>query len=463
MKRTLNADRIKHLYSRMAFGLQYAEFEKLADHPVKKEAEKLIRQSRKSEPLRVVSELLIRPLAQNGASEAQIKEYIEKRNRQELDLNIAWMERLAQSSEPLREKMTLFWHGHFACRLNNGFYLQQLNNVQREHALGNFRTLLTEVSKSPAMLSFLNNQQNRKGRPNENFARELMELFTLGIGNYTENDIRESARAFTGWQYRGKTGEFFFNEKQHDTGVKRFFGREGHFSGEDIIDMILANRQTSKFIATKVYRFFVNDTPDNAHISEMAEAFYNSRYEIRPMLETMLSSEWFYDSRNVGNKIKSPVELLTGLNRMFSIRYENPRVLLQLQRALGQALFYPPNVAGWPGGTSWIDSSSLMARLKLPSLLLNGGVIEFSGKADPEDEAFIAAAKRQRLSIEKRTQTTADWQGFTKKMPRGIQAEQLAYFILAPEVRQGALSKLNAVDLKGIVLQVISSPEYQLC
>jgi uncharacterized protein (DUF1800 family) len=157
------------------------------------------------------------------------------------------------------------------------------------------------------MLQFLNNQQNQKGHPNENFARELMELFTLGRGHYTEQDIKESARSFTGWAYDGKTGTYTFRPKVHDDGVKTFMNTTGNFCGEDIIDMLIANKQTAIFISTKLYRYLVNDVPDTAFINQMADVFYKSGYEIRPLLEFVFHSDWFYNDKNIGNLIKSPV------------------------------------------------------------------------------------------------------------------------------------------------------------
>src|SRR5690606_34692278 len=192
------------------------------------------------------------------------------------------------------------------------------------------KTLTIEVSQSRAMLSFLNNQQNRKGKPNENFARELMELFTLGVGNYTEDDVKESARAFTGWRYNSE-GKFEFNTKLHDDGMKTFFGKEGEFNGQDIMDMIFEKREAAYFITRKLYRFYVNEQVNEEHIRELGDYFYDNNYEIKPLLQRMYTSEWFYEDNNVGNKIKSPIEFIAGLNRQFFIEYEDPRVLLRFQ------------------------------------------------------------------------------------------------------------------------------------
>ena len=372
---------------------------------------------------------------------------------------------MVNTSAPLREKVTLFWHGHFACRSNNPMFAQQLNNIQRKHALGSFKTLLIAVSKAPAMLQYLNNQQNRKGRPNENFARELMELFTLGIGNYTEQDIKESARAFTGWTYDAK-GQFQLRPNFHDEGNKTFFGKTGNFDGEAIIDIILENPKTAHFIARKFYIFLVNEIPNESHVKELGDYFFSKQYDISAMLKKMFTSDWFYAASNVGTKIKSPAEFLVNLSRVFYVTYNRPQVLIQLQSSLGQYLFNPPNVAGWPGGKSWIDSSSLMLRLKIPSLVLNDGQIDFSGKADPEDEAVIALDKPANAKPKPKSYVNAqsDWAKFLGSLPKDIKPLALAQFLLQPPVNQKIAQMISDnKGLKSTAIEVTSLPEYQLC
>src|SRR5436190_7897638 len=257
----------------------------------------------------------------------------ERKRRQQLsregirNLNLYWLKEMVNSSAQLREKMAFFWHGHFACRNLNVFYQQGLLDVIRRNALGNFGTLLKEVSKSAAMLNFLNNQQNRKDHPNENFAREVMELFTLGRGNYTEEDIKEGARAFTGWTSNVK-GEYVFRRFQHDFGSKTFLGKTGNLTGEEVLDHLLAQKQTARFITQKMYKFFVNDTPDQKNIEWLADRFYKNDYDIGKLCEDIFTSDWFYDDKNIGVKIKSPVELLTGIQRMLPMTLENEESLM---------------------------------------------------------------------------------------------------------------------------------------
>ena len=370
---------------------------------------------------------------------------------------------MGTTNATLREKMTLFWSNHFACRTLKAGFAQQLNNIQRENALGNFHTLVTEVSKSPAMLQFLNNQQNHKGHPNENFARELMELFTIGRGNYTEQDVKESARAFTGWGF-DVDGTFKMRNFLHDSGQKTFMGQTGNFDGDDIIKIILARKETAHFISNKLYKYLVNEVPDPDHVNAMADVFYTANYEIKPLLEFVFTADWFYADKNTGNLIKSPVELLVGLNRQFYITYQKPEVILLFERTLGQVLFNPPNVAGWSGGRNWIDSSSLMYRIKIPSTLLNDGLIDFRGKADPEDEAYLATIRNQQQFVATKVQAQPNWDKFLNNIPKHATITTIAQFMLEPGLSNTLTNTLDqTADIKAAVIEMVSTPEYQLC
>jgi len=457
-----NLKLIKHLYARAGFGLCFSDKRSEERHSVKKEVKELFKASEAAEPLSVVQDNIDYMKLATADMQAK-KQIIQQQRQQEKDLNLAWMNRMSITNAQLREKMTLFWHNHFACRINNAFYAQQLNNIQRNYALGNFRDLLLAVSKSPAMLQFLNNQQNHKGHPNENFARELMELFTIGRGNYTEQDIKESARAFTGWGF-DKDGVFKVRPFQHDNGQKTFLGKTGNLDGEDIINRLLEQKQTAVFISNKLYKYLVNEVPDPAHVHEMAEVFYKANYEIKPLLEYVFTADWFYDDKNIGNMIKSPINFLVGLNRQFYITYQRPEVLLEFQRALGQVLFNPPNVAGWPGGKNWIDSSSLMYRLKIPSIVLDGGLIDFAGKAGPEDEAYLATMRNRQTAVSTKVQAQPDWDKFLQTIPKNLSKTDIAQFMLEPAL-SAALQNAAAqsADIKTLAIELVSTPEYQLC
>jgi len=472
--------KVKHLYNRAAFGVSYKDLHKLSRKNLEKIVDNLLKAPKEPDTITLIDESASRQqlLMQSGLyakkdltdeEKKQKQDIVKMQNEKSRELNINWVEKMINTSNPLREKITLFWHGHFACRSNNPLFAQQLNNIQRENGLGSFRTLLIEVSKSPAMLQYLNNQQNRKGKPNENFARELMELFTLGRGNYTEQDIKESARSFTGWMY-DKDGTFISRPALHDAGTKTFFGKTGNFDGENIIDIILEKPQTAEFISRKAYKFFVNDTPNETHVKELATHFYNSKYNIAELMKKMFISDWFYAPENVGTKIKSPVEFLVGLSREFYVTYNKPQVLIQLQSSLGQYLFNPPNVAGWPGGQSWIDSSSLMLRMRIPSLVLNDGQIDFSGKADPEDEAVLAQSKTATVAVNTKakpksfTDSKADWPKFLDTLPKDITPVELAEFLLQPRLNEKiSIMITNNKGLRSTSVELTSMPEYQLC
>lgn len=456
-----NLRKIKHLYARAGFGLSFEEEKSAGKDSINKAVSALFKTSEKEDPINSVKANTDYAMLAKGDKDAK-KQFMQMQREEEKALNEAWISRMSTTDAVLREKMTLFWHNHFACRSKDSFSAQQLNNIQRANALGNFRELLVAVSKSPAMLQFLNNQQNRKGHPNENFARELMELFTIGRGNYTEPDVKESARAFTGWGF-DKNGEFIFRQSQHDDGEKVFLGKTGNLTGEDIISRLLEQKQTARFISTKLYKYLVNETPDAEHVNAMADIFYNTNYEISPLLEFVFTAPWFYQEKNEGNLVKSPVEFLIAMNRQFYITYQKPEVLLQFQKVLGQVLFYPPNVAGWPGGRSWIDSSSLMFRLKIPSTVLNGGLIDFKGKADPEEEAYIANNRSQQVAVYSKVQAQPDWDRLLKAIPEGFTNQQIAAFLLQTNLSITLSAELNAApDIKTAIIQTVSTPEYQL-
>ncbi len=400
------------------------------------------------------------------------------------NLNLYWLHEMVSSNAQFREKMAFFWHGHFACRNLNVFYQQGLLDIIRRNALGNFGTLLKEVSRSAAMLFFLNNQQNRKDHPNENFAREVMELFTLGRGHYTEQDIKEAARAFTGWAATAK-GEFIFRRGQHDYGEKTLLGQTGDLDGEDVLDILLEQKQTARFITEKIYRFFVNDQPDAKRIDWLADRFYKSKYEIAQLMEDIFTSDWFYDERNIGTKIKSPVELLAGIQRMLPMKLENEESLIVLQRLLGQMLFYPPNVAGWPGGKTWIDSSTLMLRMRIPQLINDKDEMNVAPK-DDDDQAMgnkddpdsyrddTAVMKKTKMGKGvKSIQANVDWQPYVdhfEKTGREKLLNTMAGILLqtktavdASVIKQHADESDRNSFIRSATIQIMSTPEYQLC
>ena len=275
-----------------------------------------------------------------------------------------WANRMVATNSPLQEKMALFWHGHYAINESKvRDYRKLLVELELFHEMGtgSFRDLMVAVAQDPAMLSFLDAGVNVKGASNENFAREIMELFTMGVGNYTETDIREAARAFTGWNYDDL--DFVINTEQHDAGGKTFLGHTGDFDGVDIIDIIMEQPVTAEYIAGKIYRYYVRDELNSELQTELGNVFREADYEVAALLETMFLSKDFYNAASVGVHIKSPVELAISTYRKLGLN-DVPGVpdFNQATGALGQTLFRPPTVAGWAGGRSWITPGLLLER-----------------------------------------------------------------------------------------------------
>jgi len=409
------------------------------------------------------------------------KKQMRKQSQQDIkSLNLAWLNEMVNTDAQLREKTSLFWHGHFASRNLNIFYQQLLLDTIRKNALGNFGDLLREVSKSAAMINFLNNNQNRKDHPNENFAREVMELFTIGRGNYSEDDVKEAARAFTGWG-ANLQGEFVFRKFQHDNGDKNFLGKSGNFDGDDVLNILLQQKQTANFIAKKIYRFFVNDNIDESKVAWLGSRFYQSNYNIKSLLEDIFTSEWFYDAKNIGARIKSPVELIVGIQRMLPMNIQNEDVLLIVQRLLGQLLFYPPNVAGWPGGANWIDSSTLMFRLRIPEIIYASDQFDLKPKDDDDQMMGMKEMNEDAMRIKgfgkinggQMIKAQISWDKYLKKFDN-VQKENLANEIattilqVQDGVDENTLKKYTDNSSKesfiqSATIQLMSTPEYQLC
>ncbi|MCH2045531.1 MAG: DUF1800 domain-containing protein, partial [Saprospiraceae bacterium] len=337
-------------------------------------------------------------------------------------------------------------------------------NTLRKLALGNFKDLVLAVSRDPSMIFYLNNQQNRKTSPNENFARELMELFTIGRGNYTEQDVKESARAFTGWFVNKGTRKFEFKHNQHDFGEKTFMGKTGKFNGEDIIDIILERKETAYYIASKVYRYFVNPKTDETHIKELGDKFYNSQYDISAMMRHLFMADWFYDNQHQGVKIKSPIEFIVGISKILQLDFENKNSVLFIQRALGQILFHPPNVAGWAGNHAWIDNSTLLFRCNMIGVVFERADINFKVK-----EEFEAQHRNNRI---KKIKLTANLKAIQNAFgqSKDLEKDLSAYLLRCKaNVKDSFVSKFVAHaatqedKFKAYLLGLMSMPEYQMC
>ena len=280
-------------------------------------------------------------------------------------LQALWLYRMIFTAHPLRERMTLFWHNHFVSgeqKVRDARLMYAQNTLFRTQALGNFATLLHAVAKDPAMVVYLDNAQNRKGAPNENFAREVMELFTLGQGHYSERDIKEAARAFTGWGVDRASGSFAFLPRLHDDGEKTVFGKGGDFDGDQVLDLILERRETALFIVDKLWKEFVSPTPDRQIVERVARDFRTSKYDLKVALRELLQTNAFWSRENRATLVKSPVEIVVGTLRQLEVAPSETLPLAFAVAGMGQNLFAPPNVRGWPGGDEWINSNTLLAR-----------------------------------------------------------------------------------------------------
>nr|WP_299074582.1 DUF1800 domain-containing protein [uncultured Allomuricauda sp.] len=451
-----------HLYKRAGFGISLKKAKEKLSKKREDIIEDLFQSSKKATQLEVpVDEIKDLVKMSSGKISKETRDEIRKLSRQKLlDFNREWIYRMADTNEQLRERMTLFWANHFVVRGRNIVYLQSFNNTLRKHALGNFRDFVVAVAKEASMLNYLNNQQNRKKKPNENFARELMELFTLGEGQYSEKDIKEAARAFTGWRHNFK-GDFAFREKIHDFESKAFMGKTGNFDGEDIVDIILEQPQCAYFISKKIYNYFVSHEANEDHIEEMADIF-RVNYDISEVMRHVFMSKWFYDKSIMGTKIKSPTDVLVGMMRIVPYKFKKTKELVYVQKLLGQELLNPPNVAGWSGGKKWIDSNTMMVRLKLPSVLLSDGIISFDVKGEFEDSLTEFNKKK---NVGRRLDVESDWNFFENEYKKSSHAE-LASVVLGANLQEEAKSFMDSLEKESkaeYCIQLMSIPEFQLC
>ena len=447
----------KHLVSRAGFGIHHNDIEKLKNISQKKLYQEL-KSTSDYKPIEIEAYKITYQKYQEMSKSIDKKPVNQYNKDHNLAIGKAWQNLMINSSNQLQEKMALFWHGHFATRIQQSLFNLDIINIFRKHGLGNFRDLLFEVSKSPAMLNFLNNQQNKKAKANENFARELMELFTLGTGNYSEKDIRESSRAFTGWSY-DENGEFRENLKQHDDGEKEFFGKTGNFTGTDIINMILEKPQCAKFITTKIYKYFVYETPDDKQIQSLSETFFKSNYDIKTLLDEIFLSNWFYAEKNIGAKVKSPVDLIVGIRRILPMDIQNGNTIYNFERILGQQLLQPPNVAGWPSGIGWIDSSTLLLRMKIPSVMAGYKTLDIEPKSD--DDLNMGRGEKKLIVNNKQNKITIHWESVSNILNEDL------FALLLPnptDKMRNMITEFNAGKSKQhLMISLMCTPEYQLC
>jgi uncharacterized protein (DUF1800 family) len=374
----LGADDARFLLTRTGFAPTEAQVREFAPLSRAAAVERLLagaRAAARAAPPDWVAEPVQRPRLQQMSDEER-RAFQQRTITRGFELRAWWMAEMLSTDSPLTERMTLFWHNHFTSSLQKVRVPQLIyrqNLLLRRHALGSFGDLLHAASKDPAMLIYLDAATSRRGAPNENFAREVMELFTLGEGRYGERDIKEAARAFTGWSLDPETLEFRYRPHLHDDGVKTILGRSGGFDGDAVLDILLAQPACAEFIAAKLWREFVAGEPaqaDRAELRRIAGVLRETRYDIKSALRALFNSPRFYAPEHRAGLVKSPVELVVGTVRQLGVIYDDALPFAFAVAGLGQNLLAPPNVRGWPGGEAWITSATLLARKQFAERLL---------------------------------------------------------------------------------------------
>jgi uncharacterized protein (DUF1800 family) len=384
-----------------------------------------------------------------------------------------WLDRMAKGPRPLQEKLTLFWHGHFATsvqKVRDAYLMWLQNDTFRRLASGNWTQMLVSVTKDPAMLIWLDQAQSRRQHPNENYAREVMELFALGEGHYNEKDVTEAARAFTGLGLNRVLQTCEYRPRQHDDGIKSVLGRTGNLAWSDVLEQIVAQPQAARFISAKLWRFFASENPSEALIAELAARFRQAGNDFKPLLRAIFLSEEFYDPAAVRAQVKSPVQWLVGSVRMLECELPPPMIASRMLANLGQDLFAPPNVKGWDGGTTWITTNTLLARYNQAEMLVTG---ERPMPPAADQRPFRAMAER--FDRPDRKGTPVDVAKLLSSAERAGKAtvipaleKRLLQSSLKPKQEQTLRAYLdsrtapNDTDLRETIRLLMSTPEYQL-
>ena len=419
--------------------------------------------------------------AKTDEERKQIEEKRRKRVQEEqrkeitriLELRGWWLERMANGSRPLQEKLTLFWHGHFATsavKVRNAYFMYLQNETFRTHATGNWLEMLTAVAKDPAMLLWLDQAQSRRQHPNENFAREVMELFALGEGHYTEKDVTEAARALTGFSLSRETQEFIYRPFFHDAGTKTVLGKTGELDGYDVLKIIVEQEQAARFISWKLWKFFGSEEPPAGLIDALAEVFRENGNNFKPLLKTMFRSQEFYADSVIRSQVKSPAQWLVNTVKLLQRQLPPPLVSSQLMRNLGQELFAPPNVKGWDGGLSWITTNNLLARYNEAAMLV---FAKGTMSADGEKPLYRMAQQRANSLLNQMSQV--DVSKILSPEQRKNKAQLIPtlekHFLagkLKDKQRQvltnylDGRGELDDDDIRHTIRLLMSTPEYQL-
>jgi len=473
------APHIRHLLTRASFGVAIEEVSALL--PLTKS--QLIARLLTDDPLPAPPGTWVNepydPAVYRTWTQAEQQAW-QRNNRLHIEETRAWWI-LQMASRPfnLREKMTLFWHNHFTSefdvvQLAQWVYMQ--HGTLRRHALGNFRAFLKAIYKDPAMLLYLDGVRNISRQPNENFARELFELFTMGVGNYTENDIKQAARAFTGWQIDtrniGSTDPnkpvAFLTPNRHDSGIKTVFGKSGNFGGDDIIDLVLEQPVVAEFICEKLYKFFVSRETDKAFVTQLANIFRQNNYEIKPVVQAIFESDHFYSEQAVASLIKSPIELGVNNLRMLKptrVTASTLTYIIRSSTSLDQDLLNPPNVAGWPGQRSWINATTLVTRNVFSETYVMGGNIDNPGNPRFTQIEVDAMALARSFGVTKATELIDSFTAHLLRYPIDEATRDFLITVLvgSADPDDWSLNYPGADrQVKDCLVQIMRLPEFQL-
>jgi len=479
----------QHLLQRAGFGGTPQQAQALADLGLEKAVKYIINYQSIADPnpttLEAYDKDIIRPatqseraamrIARQNGDEDQVEMFRNERQRRQRadrkqisEMERWWLQRMVSTPRPFEEKLTLFWHGHFATGyrgIENSYHMYLQNMFLRDNAMGNFKEdLVRGIIHDPAMIKYLNNDQNRKQAPNENLARELMELFTLGEGEgYTEDDIKDGARCLTG--YTIEDDEFAFRAQQHDAGTKRIFRRSGNYDGDDFVDLIFTRSNVASFIIEKLYRFFVNDLPhgetqeSKAFVRSLANLLKRKDWELKPIFESIFLSEHFYDEANINAIIKSPIQLIVQATRTLNPpqRSKMVRTLAIASDVMGQRLFAPPSVKGWDGGRAWINTSTMFMRQNTVLYLLTGqrpdGEPWETGGANFDGMTLVEGQTRDAKKTIKYLLTTL----LNVEEPNRDRVSSLQNYMKTQH------NEINNETVTGLLTLITAMPEYQLC
>lgn len=392
-----------------------------------------------------------------------------------LDLRGWWLQRMANGPRPLQEKLTLFWHGHFATsaqKVRNAYYMFLQNDTFRRNASGNWLQMLKDVTRDPAMLIWLDQTQSRRQKPNENYAREVMELFALGEGHYTEKDVTEAARAFTGLMLDRLDQKAVYRPSQHDNGLKTVLGKTANLNWEDVLAQIVAQPQAAAFITAKLWRFFASENLDDQLVGALAQVFRSNNGNFKPVLRAMFLSEEFYSDSVIRHQVKSPAQWLVSSIRMLERPLPPALVSSNLMDKLGQELFAPPNVKGWDGGLAWITTNNLLARYNQAEMLVYGrNQVKFEGKGGKgfkfvQDRFNRRNSKDSPVDVAKlftsaeRREKSALLQALQKRFIQGNLKPRQEQALREYLDSQG---ELDDQDILETIRLIMSTPEFQLC